>query len=168
MERSHMDFRSRVSARAVLAGVVCSFALLFLLSTLAGGLGLWEFKLLGPRDFDSGFWISSSLVWIVSSYCGGFVAALSSRPESLREGVFHGLLTWASACVLGCTVVAIVMRDVFGTDLWVATPATLLATFFGNLFALSASLLGGRQGALYESKIARMEIDKKNEQRLAA
>ncbi|MGZ3696419.1 MAG: hypothetical protein ACXVBL_19225 [Bdellovibrionota bacterium] len=168
MTRSRMDLQSRISARAVIAGVVSSFAMMFLLATFAGGLGFWEFNVSGPPQLNSGFWLSSSLAWIFSSFCGAFIAAFVGRTESERDGILYGFIAWASSCVLGCSVVALATGDVFGNSLTGVTEAALFSTFFGNILALGASFVGGQQGARYEAKIAQLEVDRNNEQRLAA
>jgi hypothetical protein len=168
MEESHLDFRSRLGARAVTAGVATSFALLILLGTLCGGLGFWDFNLFGPPQLYSGFWISSTIAWIISSFCGAFVAAVGSRSSTARNGALHGLVTWAASSLFGFLVLVIGTRSVFGNDFSEATSADLLSVFFGNLLALGAALAGGRRGARSEAELARENLNKESEHRLAA
>jgi hypothetical protein len=168
MSRSRIDFQSRISARAIVAGVVSSYALLFLFATLAGGLGFWEFSLSGPPQLNNGFWITSSIAWILSSFGGAFVAATVGRSESVRDGALHGVVAWASACVLGASLFSATSGDVFGNTLTGATPAALFSTFFGNALALVASLAGGRRAARYEAMLSRRDADKETDARIAA
>lgn len=105
-----IDFSSRLSLRAVAAGSVIELVTLSLLMVLGGGLGLWSTGVLdgdAVRNASSGLAIWAGAALVVSALTGAWVAAIASRSQTRRNGLLHGLVTWATACfaagLLACT-----------------------------------------------------------------
>jgi hypothetical protein len=152
MTRSHFDFPSRISARAIVAGTVSSLALMVLFTALGGALGLWHFDLAEMPDIGGGFLTFSLVAWAVSIFVSGFVAAFAGRAESVKEGALHGFVTWAAACIVGCGFLAIASGMVVGGGLAHASSTMLWGAFLGDLAALGAGIWGGMRGAKTGSK----------------
>ena len=153
--------RNRVSIRAVVAGAVVELVILGLLLALAGGLGLFTIRPLTPAlldDLGAGLAVWVGLAWVIAALAGGFVAAAVGRAASQRDGVFHGLLSWAVACLVAGVGVCTWFMAAIATGL--ATPDVasaigaggMLAFFFGDLIAGGAALIGGALGARSEAR----------------
>jgi hypothetical protein len=126
--------------------VLAVFSTMVLLMTLAGALGLWEFNLRQMTDLGTGFWVWGLVSWVVSVFVGAFLSSVSSRSVDRRDGVIHGAVTWAAACVLGCLFLSYSMQ---GAE-HVMSRGMLLGAFLGDLLALSAAILGGLLGSRSE------------------
>lgn len=159
---STIDLKSRIAARAVIAGVLFALATLTVLMAVAGGLGLWSAGVLDARALarlGAGFAAWAAIALVLSAFCGGFVAAVVSRSHDRRDGLLHGLVTWAAICmtaaVLLCTwfmaalAVGLADADVVGA---MDRPGMFWAFVLADLLALGAALAGGRLGASSEGK----------------
>jgi len=156
-----MGFASRISARAVAAGAVLALAALALLMTLGGAFGLWT---MGPLDAEAvqnlkpGFYVWVAIAWIVSVFLGGLVASVVSRASSQRNGVLHGLITWATACLTGAVLLcmwfaAALAVNAASIDALGAMGRGMLAAFsVADALAVGAAILGGLLGARSEAK----------------
>lgn len=161
MDDSQIDFPSRLSARAVTAGVFSTFALMILFMSLAGGLGLWRFDLFELPQLGTGFWILAFAGWIVSIFASSYIASVVGRAKSPWQGALYGFITWSVACVLGCLLLAIAAGKIFGGILsGETTPAMLWGMFIGDVLAIGAAVLGGIQGAYCEAKYVLTERKK--------
>lgn len=152
MTRSQIDFSSRISVRALASGVVATLALMILFATLGDGLGIWHLDLGELPEMGGGFWTFAFLAWIISTYIGAIVAAVVSRSESPKDGVLHGLMTWAGACLAGCGLLAFFTGLPVGGALTHASRGMFWGSFVSDLIALAAGILGGMNGAQYEAK----------------
>ena len=162
MTLSQIDFPSRISVRAIGAGVVSSFALMILFMALGGAFGLGRFDLTDLSRMSGGFWIWVSAAWIVSLYCAAYVAAIVGRSTTDRDGMLYGFVTWASACVSGCAVLAIASGRIFaGMYSMQSSQGMLWGTVIADALALSAAILGGWNGASSEAKTEVIEERKK-------
>jgi hypothetical protein len=142
------NFSSRLSARATTGGVLAVFSTFALLMTLAGALGVWEFDLSQISALGPGFWVWSSGAWAASVFVGAYLSSISSRSVDRRDGVIHGVVTWAAACVLGCLFLA------YATPVadHVMNHGMLFGAFFGDSLALIAAIFGGLAGSKSEVK----------------
>lgn len=165
IEAGRIDLASRVSARATAVGVALAVVSLSLLLSLGGGLGLipvggvLDAEML--RRAGAGFALWASLSWIAAAFLGAFVASVTARSTAMRDGLLHGVATWAGAClslaILLCVwFMAAVPLGLATKDLSTVlmTPGAFWAFFFADALALSAALLGGALGARSETKIA--------------
>ena len=154
--------RLRIRVRAVLAGAIVELVALGLLLMLAGGLGLWS---MGPLDshavegIGAGLAIFTGAAWIVAAFAGGYLAAVIARTTDRRDGVLHGVTTWAIACasaaVLACLwFMAAVATDLASVDAVTAIgPGLMLAFVVGDLLGLAGAVSGGIAGARAEARL---------------
>lgn len=153
MNNGRMDFSSRLSARAIVAGTILVFAQMILFLSIVGAFGLWRYDFTNMSQLGLGFYFLAYTAWIVSLFVGGCVAAFVSRSASPLDGALHGLVLWASACVSGCLFLAMMTGSVFGGFLsGETTTGTLWGVFLVNVVALSASIIGGYAGSRAEAK----------------
>ncbi|MBK8204954.1 MAG: hypothetical protein IPK68_22520 [Bdellovibrionales bacterium] len=143
MKNEQVFLTSRLSARAIVAGTLSTFALMILLMILAGGFGLWTFNFSELSQASTAFWVWAFVAWTISLYISGYVASISSRSITRRDGALHGFITWASACVLGCLFLAVAAGSMLAT----MTPTMFWGSFLGDAIALGAAVLGGIQGS---------------------
>ncbi|HTR49990.1 MAG TPA: hypothetical protein VMJ10_04725 [Kofleriaceae bacterium] len=147
--------RVRISIRAVAAGALVGLALLALLMALARSFGSW----LGfaERQLGAGFAVYGIAAWIVSALAGSYMAAVVSRSADRRDGIVHGIVTWATA-VLGATIaarlwivlaLAVKLVDVETIQTFNA-PRVMLAFFLADALALIAAIVGGIAGSRAE------------------
>ena len=161
-EVSRIDLRSRLSARAVVAGAIVELVLVSLLLTLAAGLGLWSIAPLtaeGIRGLGAGFALWSGISWVLAAFLGGFVAAAVSRSTHRRDGLLHGLVSWAAACLTAAVLLCTWFMAALAVELVTPEVASamgsggmLVAFFLGDLLALLGALAGGLLGARSEAK----------------
>ncbi len=151
--------RCRFSARAVIGGGVVELVGFSLLMMLAGGVGLWRPGILNAGALSgasSGLALWAAVSLIMAAFVGGFVAAVASRSTTAEDGLLHGLLSWATACitgaVLGCVwLMAALATGIATLDIVGAMDnRMMLAFFFADTLALAAALAGGTWGARQE------------------
>lgn len=156
MTHSQLDFPSRLSARAIIAGVFSASAVMTLCMALAGGFNLWTMDLWGLATYGTAFWIWAFVSWGISMFAGGYISSLASRSVTRVDGLLHGFVTWACTCVL--TTIGIVTGGVFALTLPQATaPNILWGIFISNVVALVTSLYGAHQGIRIEKKAEHKE-----------
>ncbi len=90
----------RISWGAIFGAVILVLAIQILLSLLGAGIGLSTVNTnQGDTPSASVLGIGAGLWWIVSSivalFVGGYVAGWLAGVELRRDGVLHGLITWA-------------------------------------------------------------------------
>ena len=150
--------RVRISVRAVVAGALVQLALVGLLMALARGFG-WRFGS-AERQLGAELAVYSIAVWLVCAFIGGYTAAVVSRSAERRDGVAHGLVTWAIA----------VLAAMIAGRLWLAlalavklvevdtirafdAPRVMLAFFLADALALIAAIAGGIAGSRAERRV---------------
>ncbi len=152
--------RCRFSARAVVGGAIVELVGLSLLMMLAGGVGLWRLGILNAAALSaagSGLAVWSGVSLILAAFLGGFVAAVASRSSTAEDGLLHGLLAWATACITGailaCTwFMAALATGVAKLDVVNAMDNRMMLAFFiADTLALVAALIGGTWGARQEA-----------------
>ena len=154
---SKVDLASRMSARAIVAGVFSSLALMIMFMALGAGFGLWNYDLNGFLRMDSGLWLYTFVAWAISLYISGYIAALASRSSATRDGNLHGLVTWAVASVLTC---AFLFSNTGGLVFSQLTHPFYFAAFLGDVIALAAAMAGGAAGTKSEMIIEEKERER--------
>src|SRR5437868_5263912 len=90
--------RSRVSARAIISGVLVTFALLLTLLSLCAGIGIWNYNIMEfGTDNARGLWMGAFASWIVSVYVGSYVSSMTACSNDKIGGMLHGLDTWGAS-----------------------------------------------------------------------
>jgi hypothetical protein len=127
---------------------------MILFMTLAGGFNLWNFNLMKLSDLGMMFWMWTFFSWIISNYLSGYVAAKISKATKSGDGALHGLVIWASACVVGTLSVGVVTGTIFnGILIPISSSTMLLGAFIGDSIGLLAALIGGVNGAKSELRL---------------
>ena len=147
--------RVRISVRAVVAGALVELALLGLLMAFARSVGLWFGA--AEHQLGAGFAVYVVAAWAVSALVAGYTAASVSRSVERRDGIAHGVVTWATA-VLGATIaarlwivlaLAVKLVDIATVRAFDA-PRLMLAFFLADALALIAAVIGGIAGSRTE------------------
>lgn len=107
---SYLTSLKHVSWQAILAGVAVTLAVQILLSLLGAAIGMSTIDPLeGETPSAQAFSIGAGLWWAVSFFfslaVGGMVAAELSGFIDRMEGAMHGLVTWATAMLIGVYLV---------------------------------------------------------------
>jgi hypothetical protein len=100
---TNLDLPSRISARGVISGVLVGLACEAMLMVLGTAIGLTALR---PRfgvarDVGLAFSAWLLLATIVSAFFGAMVAAGAARSIRRRDGVLHGVVTWAGVTLIG-------------------------------------------------------------------
>lgn len=128
---------------------------------LAGGLGLWRPGILNAAALSKmsvGLAVWAGIALIFAAFVGGYVAAIASRSLTVEDGLLHGLLTWATACLTGAILACTWMMTALATGIAnldvvnAMDNRMMLAFFIADTLALGAALLGGRSGARQEAQ----------------
>lgn len=95
--------RSRLSYRAIVAGVLSALVSQVVLMVLGAAIGLTAIAGAdgAQREIGIGFlvWLLISLA--ISAFIGAYVAAASARTPLRRDGMLHGFVTWAAVSLVG-------------------------------------------------------------------
>lgn len=162
MEQS-LYFPRRISLRGVAVGALVAVVASDLVFALAGGLGVWSFKVLDAESVKAlgrteGIWAAVS--WIVAVLAGSYIAASIGRAMTRRDGVLHGIATWALACfaftVLGSLSLYGAMRVGLANPNFIGAVdwrPILLGSFFTDLLALVGAILAGMLAARQEAEL---------------
>jgi hypothetical protein len=150
--------RLRISVRAVVAGALVQLALIGLLMALARGMG-WRFGF-AEQQLGAKLAVYGIAVWVVSAFIGGYTAAVVSRSADRRDGLAHGLVTWAIA-ILAAMIAARVWMvlalavHLAEVDTFQAfdTPRVMLAFVLADALALIAAIAGGIAGSRAERRL---------------
>ena len=154
------DRRCRFSARAVVGGAIVELVGLSLLMMLAGGLGLWRPGILNAAALSKmnlGLAVWAGIALIFAAFVGGYVAAIASRSSTPEDGLLHGLLAWATACLTGAILACTWMMTALATGIANVDVVNsmdnrmMLAFFVADTLALGAALIGGTWGARQEA-----------------
>jgi hypothetical protein len=126
---TEVEFPTRVSARAIISGVLVGLAFAVMLMVLGAAIGLTAF---GPRgDVAKGLGIGFAgwvlLTLIISAFVGGWVATGAARAVRRRDGVLHGLVTWAAVTLVGVSLLGGAVRSAVGGIFGVAKTAAQTA-----------------------------------------
>jgi hypothetical protein len=108
-----IELPARVSVRGVLAGMLVGLALATTLMALGNAIGATAFARVGPpraASLEIAGWFLLSFA--VGAFAGGWVAAGAARALRRRDGVLHGLVTWAAIALVSLSLVGGVMHGV--------------------------------------------------------
>jgi hypothetical protein len=169
-QEGRIDFASRISARAVVIGAAVALAALNLLMEVGAALGLFAFGS-GPRAVldaevlrqgGAGLVVWAALSWIAAVFTGAFVATLSARATQARDGLLHGVATWAVVCVtagvltwawfMAAIPLGLASPDVAGV---MTGRAVLWSSVLAEVLAVAGALGGGFLGARSERRLPR-------------
>ena len=137
----------RISARAVIAGILVGLAMAAMLAALGAALGTTVFPggAVGiGRGLGLGAWFLTSFA--ASSFAGGWIAAASARALRHRDGVLHGVVTWAAMALATTTMVGGVMHAVAAAGL--GQRSLIEAGAWGSFAVLAVSLASAIGGGL--------------------
>lgn len=155
--------RGRVSVGAVVAGALVELVTLGLLLMLSGGLGLWSMRPLDAalvRELGVGLGLFVGASWIASACVGGYTASVIARATHRRDGILHGMLSWAIACATAAVLLCVwfmsaLAADLANVDVVSAMDGPFMFAFVvGDVLALAGALAGGVAGARAESRLA--------------
>jgi hypothetical protein len=165
METGSLDrfgLTSRVSARAVTSGVAITLAVGTMLMLFAGVFGLLptgNFDAESMRRLGAGFGVWTLVSWILAAFVGAWLAAVIGRSKERRDGLLHGVVTWALTMLAGgllvwtrlivALAVGLVTREML---MAMRTNGLYVGLFLAYVLTLVASLAGGAFGARVESR----------------
>ncbi len=155
-EEYMIQFPSRLSFRAVTAGISTVFALMALLMTFGAAVGGWALNMDELPRLPIGFWFLSAAAWVFSVYFGARLAVAASRSSGARDGVLQGITVWAGSCVAACVLLTLGTGRMFNYSSGPST-APFWAAFLGNGCALLFAVWAGWLGSQSELKAARQE-----------
>ncbi|MGZ3406192.1 MAG: hypothetical protein ACXVAN_07080 [Polyangia bacterium] len=108
-----IELPARVSVRGVLAGMLVGLALATTMMALGNAVGAAALPRAGSQraaSLELAGWFLLSFV--VGAFAGGWVAAGAARALRRRDGVLHGLVTWAAIALVSLSLVGGVMHGV--------------------------------------------------------
>ncbi|MDB4968615.1 MAG: hypothetical protein JWN44_4304 [Myxococcales bacterium] len=128
-DMTNVEFPTRVSARGILSGVLVGLAFALMLMVLGAAIGLTAFEPRGDvaKGLGIGFagWVLLSL--IISAFVGGWIATSAARAVRRRDGVLHGMVTWAAVTLVGVSLLGGAVRSAVGGIFGIAKTATQAA-----------------------------------------
>ena len=162
-EQGRVDLPSRISGRAVMIGSTLAVVLLPLFVALGGGFGLLP---IGPqidaesvRQAGGGLVVWAALSWAAASFLGAFLSAVGARATVRRDGLLHGIATWAVACaaagLLSCIwLMSAISMELVDRDLIRAfwSRGAFWSYVIADVLALIAAVVGGLLGARSEDR----------------
>lgn len=95
----HLEAGFNLSWGAVIAGVVTFLAVFLVFSLITSAIGFGMLSPTSRNPFEgvgTGVAVWTVITFIISLFCGGFVAGLAAR----KTGMLHGFLTWALSLLL--------------------------------------------------------------------
>jgi hypothetical protein len=168
-----VELPARISARGVIAGILGGLALAAVMMALGTAVGVTAFPLDGTARLAGVALAAWSLLsFAVGGFAGGWLAAACARALHRRDGVLHGLITWAALALVSMSLVGGVMRGAavgilgessLGGEAGDQAPALsrhkgaelrAWGTFAGLLVPLFAAVAGGALAASRERRIA--------------
>lgn len=150
--KNQTDFSSRISLRAVAAGVMTSISFMMLSMSLFAAVGIWNYNLNELSQVGNIFWISSTVAWGLSLYLAGFIASLGSRAENNLEGILNALAACCGSYIIFGVGFLLFAPGAFDALLNSASPQFFLRSFLGAIFGFAVGLYGGMMGPRYESR----------------
>ena len=157
VQRSPLDFglATRVSVRGVLAGVLVGMALAVMMMALGNAVGATAFpRADSPRSasLELAAWFLFSFA--VGAFGGGWIAAAAARALRRRDGILHGLVTWAAIALVSISLVGGVMRGVVLGRPGKGAEIGAWGGFAALVVPLLAAVAGGVIGAARERRAA--------------
>ncbi len=185
---------SRISWGSVLAGVFVAVATQFVLSAVGVlvGFGVTSITSLAAlKSASAGVGIWAAISALISLFIGGYVAARLANSLTSANGLWHGLIVWAFALVVGILLSSLGVTGLLGLGSATATARGIIPTgtsvtpadlkvaaslasrtagyfLLGSLLSLAASLLGGWLGSNRLSRAEAMRRAETERTRMAA
>jgi hypothetical protein len=150
--KNQTDFSSRISIRAVTAGVMTSISFMMLSMTLFAALGIWNYNLNELSQTGSIFWISITIAWCLSLYLAGYIASIGSRSENNIEGILNALAACCGAYIVFGVSFLLFAPGALDILLNTASPQFFLKVFLGDIFSFAAGIYGGVSGSHFEER----------------
>lgn len=101
--------RKGISWRAIFAGVICTFSIVFLLNLLGLSLGLGSIEPVEKSKPFSGLGTAGLVWWAVSNllalFIGAYVAARVGVSFYQKSGIVQGVMTWALYVIISLGLV---------------------------------------------------------------
>jgi ABC-type transport system involved in multi-copper enzyme maturation permease subunit len=91
---------TRISWGAILAGAMIALGMYFLLSTLAGAVGMSVSDRVNPTKLEIGAVVWTFLTTVAALFVGGVVTSLFTAGENKTEAMLYGAIMWAVLIVL--------------------------------------------------------------------
>src|SRR5436305_1578443 len=105
MDTIELDLRPRLGVAAIIAGILVALALGATMMALGTAVGVTAFPRAElPHNAGVGFagWFLLSLA--IGCFAGGWIAAGAARVLRRRDGVLHGLVTWAAIALVSLSL----------------------------------------------------------------
>lgn len=165
VELARVDLASRLSFRAIVSGAIFELAVFSALMVLGAGLGVWQFPGIldaeAVRNAGGGVYVWGTASLAIAAFGGGFLASVAGRSPSARDGILHGVVTWATACFSGAILSCVWFMSALKVGLATTDVSTVLMAsatmsgfFIADALAFGAALVGGLFGARSEVKEA--------------
>lgn len=142
--------KSRINAVSAIAGIILTLAIMFFCMSLAAALGYWSYQRDEMQELGPKFWTIASEAWVFSVFCGSFVATLSARATSMKDGLLNAVAAWAASYLLFGGIALSIVESNFNALLGAPTVGLFWHGFFGDAFALCGGLAGGVVGVIVE------------------
>ena len=108
-----LELHRRISARAVIAGILVGLALAATMIALGTAIGITAFsRTESPRGFGIGVAVWFLVSFSAGAFGGGWVAAGAARALRRRDGILHAIVTWAAMTLATSSLVGGVMHRV--------------------------------------------------------
>lgn len=159
----------RVSARGVIAGALVGLAVGAMLLALGAAVGVSALRG-SPGGRGPGIAVG---VWFIVSFAasafgGSWVASGSARALRARDGVLHGIVTWAVMALVSTPVVGAIMRAVASAGLR-GDPALAMLGAWGAFVAIAVAfgtaIAGGLAGVARERRVVGLASERAGRQR---
>ncbi|CAN5253184.1 hypothetical protein BH11PLA2_BH11PLA2_30430 [soil metagenome] len=122
-----LPVHSRVSWGAILAGAFIALSLYFLLTLLAGAIGMSISDKTTAKTITVAAAVWAIAITAVCLFCGGLVAANFTTGENKLEAALYGILVWAVVFATIIWLMATGVRAGFGAMVGVATAGSSVA-----------------------------------------
>jgi hypothetical protein len=167
-----IDFPSRISGRAVVAGAFVSLAVMSVLLSLGGGLGVVPSMMDAAemRRAGGGLIVWSTLSWVAAVFAGSLVASMSAKATDIRDGLLNGAATWAVASLSTGVLSGVWLLSGISLDLLSADAAAVLTSraalwsySVAEILAIGAALAGGFVGTRTETRLPHRLVIRREE-----
>lgn len=150
--KDQIDFKSRISVRAVTTGIMVTLTSMFILTSLIAAFGIWNFNLNDLIFASPTFWVTITLAWIVSMYAGGYVSAVAARSRSVVEGMLNAVAVCCGSYLAFGFAFLLFAPAALDNLLNSASSQFYLRAFFGDAIAVAMGIYAGVVGAHFEER----------------
>lgn len=150
--KNRTHFSSRIGVRAVVAAMITSTALMVLLSSFLGAMGLWNYHLSDLPTKSMGFWVALSICWSLSMFVCGYMASSGARSQSLTDGIFNALTACSGIYLLFGAFFLFYAKDVFNELINSTGAAFYWQAFVGDFLGFAFGIVGAMTGTKIEQQ----------------